>query len=210
MKTRRQFIIEGISGFTACFMAPEIAKQITNHCANTGQPFLEAVRKPDIKVYADLCSGKYTLTLDHPLGYQPPRMTWSEYCDRDCIDVSNRAQTKKWMIAQGFFDPEPGERFVLPDPDEEIPDDLHAQYMEYSYETNDSPNAQAFHYLSSIGLGQSDRRDGEDDILASLEFVQGDCPGSNYTGVSTQDPEALSCLQQRLRQLDVNAQVIVT
>jgi len=209
MKNRREFLISGAFGTSALLVAADWAKRISQYALDTGRPWLDPTPKADLKIYADRWGKEYTFTLHHPRNYSPPVLTWREWLEGECVDADKPKEIQEWMIEQGYFDPEGGEPFVLPALDEEIPIDLFSVYLDGRYAMEDSPEALAYHFLLGLPLGP-DEPEGLEDPIASLDFVEGDFPGSNYTAVTTYDPEAISCLQLRLRQLEIDAEIIVT
>jgi hypothetical protein len=74
-------------------------------------------------------------------------------------------------------------------------------WMEWDFESRQSPIAQAYHYLSGLPLHNLDDDVGTGLDLGELSFVQGDRPGSNFTCCSADRLEALASLQHRLNEL---------
>jgi hypothetical protein len=74
-------------------------------------------------------------------------------------------------------------------------------WMEWDFESSQSPMAHAFHYLSELPLHNLKGALGTGLNLGELSFIQGDRPGSNFTYCSADSLEALASLQHRLNEL---------
>ena len=73
-------------------------------------------------------------------------------------------------------------------------------WIDWDFEMQDSPMAQAFHYLQDLPLDRGGNGGGFQ--LGDLGFVEGDRPGSNLTYVEAADLATLACLQHRLNELN--------
>jgi hypothetical protein len=68
-----------------------------------------------------------------------------------------------------------------------------------------SCNAQAYHRLEHLDLFDYGSREGR--LIGGLNFIDGCHPGSDYLGVTADDPLSASLLQARLLELDQNIRV---
>ena len=74
-------------------------------------------------------------------------------------------------------------------------------WMDWDFESRQSPMAQAYHYLTDLPLHNLDDDVGTGLGLGDLSFIEGDRPGSNLTYCSADSLQALASLQHRLNEL---------
>jgi hypothetical protein len=206
MKNRRQFLIDNVS---AWFLAPELANRIEWVASHEKKPYLPKVIHPRETLYATNDYGGYYLSLNTPYNEdEPGQITWADYFDANCVDINDTRAVLDWAEESGRHNPDEGDLFSIPDPDEEVDYTALEDYIEGSWCLNSSASAQAFHYLSSLDLGPSNPGDGEP--LGRLELAQGPCPGSNATYAIAECEQTLSCLQHRLLELGENVKIRIT
>ena len=206
MKNRRQFVIDNIA---AWFLAPELAHRIEWFAQDKEKPYLQDIKKPDVKIYAEWEYDRYHLTYgDDREGDILEDLTWSVFCEEHLsIDPSDKQSALDWAEEQGLHVPEEGIIFEIPKP-EDSPDSLAWELsLDGTWSTWGCPSAQAYHYLTALDLGPS--KPTQDDPLGYLELTQGPHPGSNATYALAHDHSTLSCLQHRLLEIGEKAEVIV-
>ncbi len=196
--SRRQFII-GSSAAAVGLILPSFASRVISHVAETGEPLLEGAKPTDQLFHALLRDENYVL-IDTSAGdtlLTPPPTTWREYF--------------------GFFGPIPDEvklkkewGFTLDDLEKEADGFAVEEHWQYSR----SPTAQAFiklkPYEDQIGPANDggneeyeDYEDEDDGEYGYVDFCEFTNPCSSDRFVEVTSREALSCLQQRL--IDLNA-----
>ena len=206
MKSRRQFVIDNVA---AWFLAPDLAKRIQWFSDHEEKPYLQAIKKPKVKLYAEWDYSHYHLTFGESReGDILEKVTWAEYCsDYIGVDPKDKKSILEWAEDAGHHDPEYELFFTIPKPEDPVDYDLWEQYVDGSWSTWGSPSAQAFHYLSTLDLGPS--KPEESDPLGFLELTQGPHPGSNATYALAHCHSTLSCLQHRLLEIGEDAEIIV-
>ena len=89
---------------------------------------------------------------------------------------------------------------------EEQLDDIVCSDMVFdAWELSDAPCYRAYSLLDSLDLGTDLAGP---NAVGGLEFIQGPCPGNNYTAVHARDEITLSLLQQRLNDLGTGIRVV--
>ena len=105
MKNRRQFVIDSIA---AWFLAPELAQRIEWLAQNKEQPYLQNIKNPDVKIFAQWDYGYYHLTYGEDRdGDILNDLSWGRFCE-EYLDI-NPNDTKSildWAEDQGLHDPD--------------------------------------------------------------------------------------------------------
>lgn len=73
-------------------------------------------------------------------------------------------------------------------------------YRDFYWDYHESPNARAFDYFDNARIGP-DLLDENNEVVGSLEFMDGVCPGNDTRLVMISEEAALSCLQYRMEKL---------
>ena len=207
MKNRRQFVIDNIA---AWFLASELAQRIEWLAQNREKPYLQNIKNPDVKIFAQWDYGHYHLTYGEDRdGDILNDLSWGRFCEEYLdINPNDKQSILDWAEDQGLHNPEEGVIYEIPKPEDPADSYAWEQYVEGRWSTCDCPSAEAYHYLCGLDLGPS--RPTEDDPLGYLELTQGPHPGSNATYALAHDHSTLSCLQHRLLEIGEKAEIIVT
>jgi hypothetical protein len=200
MIRRRQFLIEGIGALGAWMVGATAARQILRLSREKREPYLVEVDDPVHELWANWDAGECKFTLDCPYtDMSPPQLTWREWLEQqDDVDIENPAALRDFLEDWGWYVPGGSQVYVPPQLDAKLPDELQDNYECGEWTMLTSPTALAFHYLRELRLADREARGAE---LGALQFIEGQCPGSNATLVTTSDVEMLGGLQQRLLQL---------
>ena len=196
MITRRGFLLGGATATASGIVLPSFFERALAHVDNHGAPLLEPASGADELLFASFDGvDSWVLSLGEPLT-ELPVMTYEELWTEQYGSFEQGVQehigyTQEELAAE--TDPEVLEAILaeIPPRDGEVDPSL-------VLESIDTPEAEAFHLLSSLDLGPWD---GYDKALGDLTFWDGPCPGNDYRGVHAQSDLALSCLQHRLNAL---------
>ena len=207
MKSRRQFVIDNVA---AWFLAPDLAKRIEWFSDHQEKPYLQTIKKPKVKLYAQWEDNYYHLTYGESReGDFLEEITWGDYfSDYVGIDPKDKKSILEWAEDAGYHYPNEGVFFTIPNPKDSVDDDLWEQYLDGNWSTWGCPSAQAFHYLSALDLGPN--KPNESDQLGFLELTQCPHPGSSATYALAHCHSTLSCLQHRLLEIGEDAEIIVS
>lgn len=191
MLSRRQFLLATAGTFTPGLVLPSFHAQAVAYLESCGEPLLIPPAEPRHVLYATPNGeGGYCLLLDNPK-LEPPQLTWREFMEHYFGSVENYLGVEE-----------------IPDTVEEIGYDLDAEADFFTvvdcWGRSESPEAHAFHLLSSLDLGVGGNHP---DAAAELVFIDGPMPGSNYLGVHVPDLLSLSILQQELNRLGAAVRV---
>jgi hypothetical protein len=191
MITRRGFF-----GFLAASVGivakVSFASRLERYLVEHNAPLLEVPQRPSTIITA--CREMESLNIGDPYKYPEPK-TWRRYLE----DVGDIVPGKRISFRRLYDDHGMKQKEL----DEECPD-----YIWFpNWCRTESPNAEAFFYLSRLDLGPE--LDGSKPGSPYLHFQDGPCPGSDYLGVQFSCDRALSLLQNRLNELGTGAAVVV-
>jgi hypothetical protein len=206
MKNRRQFLVDNVA---AWFLAPDLARRIEWVSQHEQRPLLPDIQTPTESLFADFDNGRFTLSLDVRAFHDKlHHLTWEEYFDDQGIGIDDTEAILDWASDKGWHEPDEGEVFNIPHPDDPIDDGLFEELLEWGWSLNDSGTSRAYHYLNELNLCPQKPTSG--DALGHLELVQGDHPGSHSTFAFAHCNQTLSCLQHRLLELGEKVKIIVS
>jgi len=195
-KSRRQFVLEGLSSIGAWYVAPELVSKLSHLDTKDIKDLIPNVRNPD-EILHVWDGGSYGLQLglcEPGENYTDIKLTWRDWFDREGIDPENKTDLLKWAIDNGEADPEDKE-YECPKLDDQVHEGILNFYKEWDWEINHSPEARAFHFLSNIELAPEEP---EDDPLGHISFIQGEIPGSNLTAAFANSKATIYGLHRRL------------
>ena len=205
MKRREFLTLCGLAAGSVLIPAP-IARLIRDTCVLGGKPLiLSPPPKGASLIYAVYEYGDYTLYVGDP-DEAAPVPAWEEFIENRGVDL--KIDEERFDFLEQFFawdrcEGEPEPEIPLHDP---IKGGALQFYLDWDFELQESPMAQAFHYLNGLPLCP-----GGDpvvgDPLGKLSFIEGDRPGSNLTYVQAPDLATIACLQHRLNELDENIHI---
>ena len=95
MKSRRQFVIDNVA---AWFLAPDLAKRIEWFSDHQEKPYLQTIKKPKVKLYAQWEDNYYHLTYGESReGDFLEEITWGDYfSDYVGIDPKDNKSILEW------------------------------------------------------------------------------------------------------------------
>ena len=198
-KSRRQFVLEGISSIGGWYVASELVSKLSDLKDQDVRKFIPKVRNPDEILYV-WDGGNYGLQLglcEPGENYTDIKLTWRDWFDREGIDPENKNELLQWAIDNGEAYPEDKE-YECPELDEQVHDGILELYKEWDWEINHCPEARAFHFLSNIELAPEKA---EDDPLGNISFLQGEHPGSNMTAAFADSKMTIYGLHNRLLEM---------
>ena len=182
--SRRNFLI----GVGAGLILPSFYDRALKYVFNSGEPLILAPPSPQIMLTAHdyAGNGAYTLNWGDPYSELPSfdDMTWRQFADA----YMHGAEVYLDIWKMDGIDPD---------------NPVEQGFAEEQWILKNSPNAQAYDLLETYDLGLDDRAATED---GQIEFIEFDCPGSNYRGVEA-DVLGLSLLQDKLNQLDAPIEI---
>ena len=196
MITRRSFLI-GATGFLTFSLLDKYINYFEQH----GEPLIEAPKDFDRELtigdddWFELGSWDDCQIKDYP-----PPPTWRKYLEEYCgEDVDeNDPETVEWLILNWEIQPKDYDKTYSGDHWEE-------SYMDKYYFRQNTPNADAFEYLSGLNLGKDlefKNRESHGLVFMDMCGVHGDT-----CGVEPVDLVSLSLLQQRLVELGEKTKV---
>ena len=209
MIARRQFLINGLLSTGAWLLADPLARRIQRLATEQNRPHLIELDRPSVHFYANRQEeDSYLLTLGTSVFDDCPQsLTWGELFEVKGVNPRNRKQLLEYANVWDLRDPETG-KIRLPDENDDVPWGIFRDYLYDDYLVKDSAAAQAYHYLAELDLGPLPA-DEKTQSLGRLEFIDGPCPGNNSTMVLARSAATLSCLQQRLLALNIEADISV-
>jgi hypothetical protein len=188
--TRRQFLFS-IPAAGAGFILPFFFDKAVDVLAKTGEPLIIPPDECVTELLAiDHGTGEFHLNIGDPWE-EPPRMTIREYIEK-----------YRWSDVEEYIEDVYGEDADI-DPDIDLVDD---EIVLEAWAVAESPNARAFYFLNNLDLGME--LSGPN-AAGELRFIQGCCPGNDYTGVHAANLLTISLLQERLNQLSTRAYIQV-
>lgn len=181
----RRFFLRSVGLATGAICINErFLLRAERHFERHSVPLLKQYRKAWDTVYAH---SEGNLYLGDPYAGPTDLPTWREWF-RDFQCLSEKELTPEYIEEEhGIYED-------LEDPMDE------GYYRDYYWDYHESPSARAFSYFDDHRIGP-DLLDENDEVVGSLEFIDGVCPGNDARLVLIDDPMALSCLQYRMEQL---------
>ena len=205
MKRRHFLSLSGlVSG--ACIIPAGIARRIHAAALQPAGPLILAPENALIDLIAEDTGYGFYLHLGDP-NAEPDYPSLSEFIETKGFDPGDDGELRLYAIEwrgyeEDFIEEEEGAieqlKGELNDP---IDGRERDHWMEWDFESRQSPMAQAYHYLSNLPLDNLDGNPGTGLDLGELSFIEGDRPGSNLTYCSADSLEALASLQHRLNEL---------
>ena len=133
MKNRRQFVIDNIA---VRFLAPELAQCIEWLAQNKEQPYLQNIKNPDVKIFAQWDYGYYHLTYGEDRDGDSKR----SFLGKILRGISGYKPNDKrsildWAEDQGLHDPEYGVIYEIPKPEDPADSYAWEQYVEGRWST---------------------------------------------------------------------------
>lgn len=190
VSTRRAFIVGAGSALTL-----PIVSKFEWFIRNEGRPLIEVPRHPVDTLFVGLYShGQITLG---PEISSPPTITWREYLTQNEAwgDLPTRRSELREICNEYGIEPE------------SLDSECDSEFWIDSWGRTESPNARAYHLLSTLDLGPE--LCGGPGEVGELSFVDGPAPGNDYLGVHVYDDLSISLLQHRLNELGENIVVEV-
>jgi hypothetical protein len=194
--SRRQFII-GSSSVAAGLILPSFATRVLSHVEKTGEPLLEGTKSTDHLFHA-LFRGEGYVLIDTSAGntlLTPPPTTWRELFEFDGGIPSEVELEANWDLSLDELDDEADEFAV-----------------ESQWEASRSPTAQALVRLKPLEehIGPcADNYHEDNEEFGFVEFCEFTNPCSSDRFVEVTSLAALSCLQQRLKDLGARIKIEV-
>ena len=184
----------------------EFVLRAQQHLLETGEPLLEYRSEAYDTVLLASGDGRYQLSM---ADWEPPFTTWREYFEAEGLEGE---EIHERIAEEGLGVPE---REDAPE-DEDDPEllydlDAEMQFAEQYWPPRDTETGLVYSLLEDLPLPDkfecpelvADR--GFD--LGQLDFIEGPCPGNDFTGVSVTSPLGLSCLQYLLDELNSGIQI---
>jgi hypothetical protein len=196
---RRHFLVDTASSLSCCLLPEGFIRRVSA-ALEAGDPVAAIAAPPHAKsvLFAEWDDYRILFSLDST-ETEPERFSWRKWAERHDCDIEDHGAFREFAIDTWLLAPDDPLDSLFKDPDEEVPSSLWDQYLESAWAISDSPQAQAFHYLSSLSLGNRESAGG--DPLGELKFYEGPMPGSNWTWVETDSELVLPALQRRLLEL---------
>ena len=203
---RRHFL--SLSGLVsgACLIPPGIARRIRAAALQPVGPLILAPENALTELFAQDTGYGYHLYLGDP-NAEPDYPALSEFIENRGFDPDDDNDLRRYAIEwrgceEDFIEEEEG---VIAQLKEELNDPIDGgerdHWMDWDFESRESPMARAFHYLSHLPLDNLDGASGAGPDLGDLSFIEGDRPGSNLTYCTADSLQALASLQHRLNEL---------
>lgn len=211
MKRRHFLSLSGlVSG--ACLIPAGIARRIHTAALHPDGPLILAPENALTDLYAEDTGYGFHLHLGDP-NAEPDCPVLSEFIEARGFEPSDDNDLRRYAIEwrgyeEDFIEEEEGaiERLKreLNDP---IDGGERDHWMEWDFESRESPMARAYHYLSRLPLHNLDGALATGLDLGDLSFIEGDRPGSNLTYCAADSLQALASLQHRLNQLNEGVRI---
>lgn len=204
-KSRRQFILEGLSSLGAWYASEEIIKAVVLP-ENDVKEIIDIVTNPKEILYAwDGGAHGFQLYLCEPQkDYSNINLTWKEWFEKEGIDYENQRDLLEW--AKDNDKAESTDKYYeCPKLDDDVDAHLLEHYLEWNWEIHDSPSARAYSFLFDINLAPEKPTD--DSPLGHLKFVEGDHPGSNFTAAYADSVLSVYGLHRRLLEMGYNIEL---
>jgi hypothetical protein len=205
MKRRHFLSLSGlVSG--ACIIPAGIARRIHAAALQPAGPLILAPENALTDLFAEDTGFGYYLYLGDP-NAEPDYPTLSEFIESKGFDSGDDDELRLYAIEwrgyeEDFIEEEEGAieqlKGELNDP---IDGRERDHWMNWDFESRQSPMAQAYQYLSGLPLHNMDGAWETGLDLGDLSFIEGDRPGSNLTYCSADSLQALASLQHRLNEL---------
>jgi hypothetical protein len=205
MKRRHFLTLSGlVSG--ACLIPPGIVRRIRAAALQPGGPLILAPENALTELFAEDTGYGFHLYLGDPQA-EPDYPSLSEFIESRGFDPDDDSELRLYAIEwrgceEDFIEEEEG---VIAQLKEELSEPIDGgerdHWMDWDFESRQSPMAQAYHYLSALPLDTLDGASGAGPDLGDLSFIEGDRPGSNLTYCTADSLEALASLQHRLNEL---------
>jgi hypothetical protein len=205
MKRRHFLSLSGlVSG--ACIIPAGIARRIHAAALQPAGPLILAPENALTDLFAEDTGYGFYLHLGDP-NAEPDYPSLSEFIETKGFDPSDDDELRLYAIEwrdyeEDFIEEEEGAieqlKGELNDP---IDGRERDHWMEWDFESRQSPMARAYHYLSHLPLHNLDDAWETGLDLGELSFIEGDRPGSNLTYCSADSLHALASLQHRLNEL---------
>lgn len=196
--TRRHFLISGAAALGACFLPPSLLRRARDYQLSTNEVLIEGPQRVSHTLYAKEQDDGWQLALGYPTTEMPPAPTWSEWLrDYEDVDPKNRSALAKWIRENRDEVSGPSSDWL----DSDVSPYLWEQYLDGRFAVNDSPEAQALHYLSGLRLAHGPITDGKGRDVGTVRFYYGTMPGADWHFVNVEGEMILPALQHRLREL---------
>jgi hypothetical protein len=204
---RRHFLLDAASCLPCCLLPGDFVRRATAalEAGDTAEA-LAAPTRAASTLYALDEGERYLLSLgSNATG--PETLTWREWADYSNVNIDNREEFFDHAIEHGLLEETEKLDRLFSSPEDPIPSELQAAYIDWGWAHTDSPQAQAYHYLFGLSLGDSSSADGH--CLGQLSFYEGAMPGSNWTWAETDSALVLASLQRRLLELGEDVKIEV-
>jgi hypothetical protein len=205
MKRRHFLSLSGlVSG--SCLIPAGIARRIHAAALQPAEPLILAPENALTDLFAEDTGYGFHLHLGDP-NAEPDYPALSEFIESRGFDPDDDNDLRLYAIEwrgyeEDFIEEEEGAIEQLKgELDDPIDGGERDHWMDWDFESRQSPMAQAYRYLSDLPLHNLDGALGTGLGLGDLSFIEGDRPGSNLTYCSADSLQALASLQHRLNEL---------
>jgi len=197
--SRRQFLVNSGSILGTCFLPIALFKRAIEYQNNTKHVLIEAptIYKRTLYINKET-SDEWQFSIGKPTTILPQAPTWRQYLeDFEGINPDNSKQLADWLHEH----PDAMEDTCLNWLDKDVDYSTWENYLDWGFAINDSPEAQAYHYLYRLKLNHSDYNSGFGDNIGELNFHSGPMPGNNWHFVNSSSDLVVTALQNRLLEL---------
>jgi len=146
--SRRQFLINSGSIIGACFLPLSLFNRAVEYRSNTKSILIEApsIYKRTLYINKEF-SDDWQFSLGRPTLLLPQAPTWREYLeDYESVDTNNVKQIANWLHEHPDIIEDVEEKWL----DKDVDYSTWENYLEWEFAISDSPEAQAYHYLSKL------------------------------------------------------------